>query len=111
MSKLYSEAVDAAVQIYDAVHVIESRLNFIENYYPLHVQENGFDEIYNKLASICSDTSGLEKQIQLLHNMNKRSLVVLVRLIDTFLEKADNSSATSELLIFKEIAEKFINTK
>lgn len=111
MNKLYSVAIDAVVQIFDAVHVVESRLNFLENYYPLYVQENGFEEIYNKLAKICTDTSRLEKQIHLLNNMNKRSLIVLSHLIDICLKNADKSIETNDLIIFKEITEELIKTK
>lgn len=111
MNKFYAAAIDAVVQIFDAVHVIESRLNFIENCYPYCVRENSFDAIYNKLAKICSDTSGLERQIHLLNSMDKKSLTVLIHLINLCLKVEDKSSVTRELTVFKEIAEELIKIK
>lgn len=95
------------INIYNSIHNVESRLNYLECKYPDIVKEDDVNKVYKLLAELGEETNALGNLVNALLQVSPPTLKIISNLLNNELNN-NSEEVTKDLLMVKKIVDKLL---
>jgi hypothetical protein len=99
------------MDIYNSIHIVESRLNHVECKYSQVFKEDDFTKVYGLLSELCLETDAVKEWVSIFMKCDSSTLKVISNILAEQLSSDHNDNVTSDFQSLKKIVDAVINLK
>ena len=99
------------VEIYQSIHIVESRLNYVECKYSQLIKEDDFTKVYGLLSELCLETDAVKEWLYIFMKCDSSTLKIFSNILAEQLSSANSDTVISDFKSLKKIVDAVINIK